>query len=770
MAEQGPHGATPGDARDDASTARAGEARAATPEPLGGAGPGERRTFLSELKRRRVPRAAVAYLVAASGILQGLNNISNAYDVPHGVVSAIRVLLIVGFPLSLVVSWFYDIAPLRPGEQRGEAHPHLGHGLLAPERRVVLRKPTWTVIGLMAVAVAGLTAWQVLRGGGDRDGAPKLQTILIADFENATSEGVFDGTLEPAFTLAMEGASFITSYSRPSAQKTAEQLKLAGIGLDFQRARLVASREGISVVTAGRIAKADGYQVEVRVVDGITGKEIVKASSSVRDKQAVLAAVTKVAARVREALGDATPEAVQLAAGETFSAASVEAAHAYSVGMNHQFGGRWDDAVKAYLDALKLDPGMGRAYAGLAVVESNRGHRSEAVRYFREAMARVERMTEREKYRSRGAYYLAIEHDPDRAIEALTPLVKQYPADNAGLANLGIAYQLKRDFPRALEEERKAIAIYPKNVPQRNNVGLFAMYLGDFDTALQEQQMAIELNPTFIAAYGGLALAQLAAGKRDAALQTWAKVQAMGDAGASAAAEGLADLALYEGRQSEARLLLEKGIDIDTASRDGDALARKLVALAAIRLAHGELAPALAAAERARRESDVEYLRFMVGWLLADAGQDAKALAIADELGARLAPEPRMYADLIRGAVDVHGKRFSAAVGHYQQAVQRVDAWVARYALGVAYVEAGAFVEAQEELERCQKRRGEATDVFLDVVPTYRMYAPVAYHMGRAYDGVKSASGADWYRAFLANARSDEDALVAEARRRLAGR
>src|SRR5262249_22594847 len=39
-------------------------------------------------------------------------------------------------------------------------------------------------------------------------GAPRIVSVLIADFENKTGEPVFDGTLEPAFSIAMEGAPF----------------------------------------------------------------------------------------------------------------------------------------------------------------------------------------------------------------------------------------------------------------------------------------------------------------------------------------------------------------------------------------------------------------------------------------------------------------------------------------------------------------------------------------------------------------------------------
>jgi len=92
-----------------------------------------------------------------------------------------------------------------------------------------------------------------------------------------------------------------------------------------------------------------------------------------------------------------------------------------------------------------------------------------------------------------------------------------------------------------------------------------------------------------------------------------------------------------------------------------------------------------------------------------------------------------------------------------------------RYLLGRAYLEAGAFPDADRELETCVKRRGEATALFLDEAPTWRFYPPVAYYLGRAKEGLNSPGAADSYKAYLAARPSDsDDPLAADARKRLA--
>ena len=94
-----------------------------------------------------------------------------------------------------------------------------------------------------------------------------------------------------------------------------------------------------------------------------------------------------------------------------------------------------------------------------------------------------------------------------------------------------------------------------------------------------------------------------------------------------------------------------------------------------------------------------------------------------------------------------------------------------RFDLGVAYVEAGLYAQAPSEFEICQTRRGEATAIFLDDLPTFRYLAPLPYWLGRAKEGLgMKPAAAEHYRAFLAlRPEGLRDPLAADARKRLAG-
>jgi hypothetical protein len=97
--------------------------------------------------------------------------------------------------------------------------------------------------------VAGIVAGALWMG---RSSAPQPavarapMSVLIADFNNRVGDPQFTGSLEQALAIAMEGAPFITSYSRTGAQALASQIAQRP-ALTEDAALLVARREGVNV-------------------------------------------------------------------------------------------------------------------------------------------------------------------------------------------------------------------------------------------------------------------------------------------------------------------------------------------------------------------------------------------------------------------------------------------------------------------------------------------------------------------------------------------
>ena len=67
--------------------------------------------FLAELKRRKVIQTAVIYAAASWALLQIAELLLEMLEVPAWGLKLVFVLLLVGFPLALLLSWMHQITP-----------------------------------------------------------------------------------------------------------------------------------------------------------------------------------------------------------------------------------------------------------------------------------------------------------------------------------------------------------------------------------------------------------------------------------------------------------------------------------------------------------------------------------------------------------------------------------------------------------------------------------------------------------------------------------
>ena len=623
---------------------------------------------------------------------------------------------------------------------------------------------------LALVAAVGGTWWLA-------QPVPQIQRepvpILVADFENRSGDPAFEGSIEQTLTLAMETAPYISVFRTRDARAIAAELSPdKSDRITEQAGQLVARREGLKVVLAGSIDGGEGaYRVEMRATDPATGQPITSVSQTVRDKTQVLAAVASMATSVREALGESESEIGTLAAAETMTAGSLEAMRAYARAQELTLGNKIQEALQEYERAVQFDPRFGRAYAGMANIHANYfKDPNKAEGYYQTALQHLDRMTDREKYRTLGTYYLNVARNHEKAIENYEALVKLFPADDGGHGNLALAYLQTGNLPRAVEEVRKTLEIYPRNFLQRYNYAMYAMYAGDFATAISEATRVRQESPGFEYSLLPIALSQLAQGDAAAAKETYAQLSTLSPIGASFAQLGEADMNIHFGQYRAAIRILHEGIAADAKRKSSSDVAQKYVALAEAHLALGELDRAAAAAMEATKLNRLESTLFPAARVLLQAGHEGRALEIAAELEKMLQRQTTAYARLITGEVALRGGRLLEGIEALRDAQKRHDSWFSRFLLGRTYVEAGHFAEGVAELELAVTRRGETTDVFIYDMPTLRYLPPAYYWLARAHEGIAAKIPArENYSLFLKfRAGADPaDSLAADAARRL---
>jgi hypothetical protein len=82
--------------------------------------------FLTELKRRNVYRAAVAYGVVAWFLTQLTTQVLPPFEIPNSAMRFVVIALVVGFPIAMLLAWLYELTPerivrtedLRPAQAR----------------------------------------------------------------------------------------------------------------------------------------------------------------------------------------------------------------------------------------------------------------------------------------------------------------------------------------------------------------------------------------------------------------------------------------------------------------------------------------------------------------------------------------------------------------------------------------------------------------------------------------------------------------------------
>ena len=715
--------------------------------------------LIKELRRREVFRTAGLYVGVAWIVVEVSSVLFDAFEAPEWALQAVIILAIIGLPVTIVLAWVFDIT------DRGiEVQAEATDTMVIPFGG---RRMDFVVIGVLTVALIFSVYLNIAGQVETVEAEIEPLSVLIADFDNQTGDPLFEGSLEQALQIGLEGAPFVSSYERGVAKQVAAELQ-PDATLDADTAQLVAAREGIKLVLAGAIVPDGGkFDLRVNAIAPRTGEVVAEADATAASKLEVLAAMGELAADLRGELGDTSVDRADLEITETFTAMSLEAAREYDKAQQLQYVAKYEEAIDHYRAAIEYDQKFGRAYSGWALAARNLGLVDEANEAWDKAMANLGSMSERERLRTQGIYYWGVTRNFKKAIETYETLVEKYPADFVGRNNLAVVKFFALNFEGALEEGRRALDIYPTNAIARSNYALYAMYAGDLDTAVAAGREALELDEDAFKAWLPIAIKALASGDLDGARSAYENMAETGARGGSTASLGLADVELYAGNFAAAEEILKSSIDADAEIGNIYGRAVKYCALAESLLAQDKRPAALEAVASGLELLKTDATLVPAALVHLSAGDKEEALGIAAALAEKLSPQSRAYADMIQGLVLSMTGDGVAAIEKLTAAVDKADLWLIRFHLGRVYLDNGFYVEALDEFTVASDRHGEATALFLDDLPTYHYAAALPYWQARAQEqlGMTDAASSN-FRAFIAM-RPGGGPLADDARQRL---
>jgi tetratricopeptide (TPR) repeat protein len=715
--------------------------------------------LIRELRRREVFRATGLYVGVVWILIEAASVLLPAFDAPDWVMRALIIVAIIGLPVVIVLAWIFDVT-----DKGIEVQGDPTDTIVAP---LGGRKMDFAVIGVLSVALI-FSIYLNITSGPDVVEELEPISILIADFDNQTGQELFDGLLEQALNIGIESAPHITAYERNSAKKIATRLQPGSTALNSATASLVAVREGINMVLIGSIEPAGaGFDLGVAGVDPTEGRTLFEIKQKADSTEGVLQAIGELSGGVREELGDVTLDSSDSPFAETFTAASIEAARAYVNGGQLAFGGDYEAAVEAYQEAIRLDENFGRAYASLGLSAYRVGLGDVSEEAWQKALSLMETMTEREKLRTLGVYYASVTRNYSSAIENFSQLVEKYPADAPGHNNLAVVYFYALDFDKARAQGEKILNIYPDRTIFRSNFALYAMYATDFETADAQARLVVEQDEAFYKGYLPQAIAALDSGNVSGATTAYEEMKLGGARGVSLAYVGLADASVYLGQFVGALVLLEQGIAADDATGNQRAAATKHMIRAQALLEQGKELEALEAARRALELDEGDATSVAAAMLFVAAGDNESAGAIAERLSNQLQPQRRAYGAMLVALLELAAGNTVNAVDTLNAALELSDLWLIRLQLGKAYLQAGYAAEALAEFEAARSRRGEASAIFLDDVPTFRYLAELPYWTALAQLEIGMTDAARQNLESFLELRPNGGILVADARERL---
>ena len=158
----------------------------------------------------------------------------------------------------------------------------------------------------------------------------------------------------------------------------------------------------------------------------------------------------------------------------------------------------YENAVKHYTEALKLNPQMLEAYHNRGIVYSNKGEYDEALQAFSTAIEIKPDYTK--AYYNRGVAYLK-KGEYDEALQAFSRVIELDPDYADAYYYRGLAYHIKDEPDEALQAFSRVIELDPDYADACYYRGIAYHMKDEYDEALQDYNTAIKIKPDYVDAY-----------------------------------------------------------------------------------------------------------------------------------------------------------------------------------------------------------------------------------------------------------------------------
>ncbi|HEX3619648.1 MAG TPA: tetratricopeptide repeat protein [Candidatus Udaeobacter sp.] len=595
--------------------------------------------FFEEVKRRKVYRVAVAYVIAAGGIIQLGSAAFPAWELPNWALRLVIVLLLVGFPIALILAWAFDVTP-----QGIQATPDVTVPRTHRRRNVIMLVAT----GVIVSAVAGFFLLPRISSAHKID-----KSIAVLPFENLSDDK------ENAYFADGIQDDVLTNLSKIGDLKVISRTSVMPYRGKASNVREIGKALGVGAVLEGSVRRVGNrVRVNVQLICADTDEHL-WAEDYDRELTDVFAIQTDLAQKIAEALQ------AKLSPGEKsrMERKPTENGEAYLAFVQAQNLGcavedfdKLKQGEQLYERAIQLDPNFALALARSSLLQSWIVHTFDRTPERREkARTLAERALQLqpdlpEAHLALGSSYYYGDNNYDAALKEFEIAQRGLPNESEVYLSLAAIQRRQGKWVESTANFEKAVSLNPKDIWPLQNLAYNYQMLRNFDKANATIDRALALDPTALSPLevkSKLAIAEKGdfsvVEKALAAVKSipMTNEQKLRTAGARA------DTFLLERKPSEALQEAENLPDDLLASLPG-ALGGKYYVIGFARKALQDDAGAHAAFEKARgaieeqlkRSPDVADLHIQLAKVLAQLNQRDAALAEARR-ASELQPESK---------------------------------------------------------------------------------------------------------------------------------
>jgi TolB-like protein/Tfp pilus assembly protein PilF len=629
--------------------------------------------FFEEVKRRKVYRVAAAYIIAAGGIIQLASATFPAWELPNWSLRLVILLLLVGFPISLILAWAFDITP--QGIRATSDTP-------APRTR---RRRNIIMLIATGVVISAATGFFLL----PHVAAHKVdKSIAVLPFENLSDEK------ENAYFADGVQDDVLTNLSKISDLRVISRTSVMQYRGRPTNLREIGKALGVSNILEGSVRRSGNkVRVNVQLIDANTD-EHVWANDYDGDVTDVFALQSDLAHEIAKALqAKLSPaEKSQMTRKPTENGEAYLAfVQAHDLSCSYEDPAKLKQSEQLYQRAIDLDPNFALALARYSQLESwmvHDGDRSPERR--NKARSLAERALQLqpdlpEAHLALGFSYYWGDNDYDAALKEFEIAQRTLPNESEVYLALGAIQRRQGKWAESTANLEKAANLNPKDTwPLQNLTFNYAMQR-NFGAANKTIDRALELNPKGIGLWEikvKLAIAEKADfGVYEQVLEKM-KSLPMSSEERLKVVGAQADLLLFQ-RKYQQVMQLAQSIPDESLAAIPDAPAGKYYAIGVAQKGLGDDAAARTAflqaknilEEQLKQKPDDAGLHIQLAKLLARLGEKDAGIAEAQR-ATDLRPESKDAFDGPRVTEDV--AQVYAIIGDNARAIELLDGLLSR--------------------------------------------------------------------------------------------